>query len=52
VAHHERIGDRVLGMLAEDVYTWKLFRQDLGLSRAQPEIALRELLEPLTGGPN
>jgi len=31
-----------------DVFTWKLLRRDQGLSRAQTELALRELLEPLT----
>jgi AcrR family transcriptional regulator len=31
-----------------DVYTWKLLRRDRGLSRSQTELALRELLEPLT----
>jgi AcrR family transcriptional regulator len=99
VAHYERIGDRVMHLLAEeqrnpavraiadqgrayhaewcgsvfapvleclrgaerkrrlaqlvavcDVYTWKLLRRDRGLSRPQTEIALRELLQPLTGG--
>jgi AcrR family transcriptional regulator len=33
-----------------DVLTWKLLRRDSGLSRSQTELALRELLEPLTGG--
>lgn len=32
-----------------DVYTWKLLRQDSGLSRTQTQIALHELLGPLTG---
>jgi AcrR family transcriptional regulator len=99
VAHYERIGDRVMRLLAEeqrnpavraiadqgrayhaswcerlfapalerlrgaerrrrlaqlvavcDVYTWKLLRRDHGLSRLQTEVALRELLQPLTGG--
>ncbi len=99
VDHYERMGDRVLRLLAEesrnpslreiadrgrryhaaecervfataleglphddrrrrlaefiavcDVYTWKLLRRDRGLSRAQTELALRELLEPLIGG--
>jgi AcrR family transcriptional regulator len=98
VTHYESLGDRVLGMLAEearnpglravadqgrayhvswcermfaptlaglrgadrrrrlaqlvavcDVYTWKLLRRDRGLSRPQTELALRELLQPLTG---
>lgn len=31
-----------------DVSTWKLLRRDAGLSRAQTEIALREMLIPLT----
>jgi AcrR family transcriptional regulator len=34
-----------------DVLTWKLLRRDQGLSREETELALRELLEPLTGGP-
>lgn len=34
---------------ATDVLTWKLLRRDGGLSRAQTELAMRELLEPLTG---
>ena len=33
-----------------DVYAWKLLRRDRGLSRRQTELALAELLEPLTGG--
>jgi AcrR family transcriptional regulator len=32
-----------------DVYTWKLLRRDRGLSRAQTELALRELLESMNG---
>lgn len=32
-----------------DVHTWKLLRHDRGLGRAQTELALRELLEPLAG---
>lgn len=31
-----------------DVYTWKLLRRDAGLSRRQTELALIELLLPLT----
>ena len=91
--HYERLGDRVMRLLAEeerspglrdvieggralhrewcarvfapalegaprrrlaqlvaicDVYTWKLLRRDAGLSRRQTELALLELLEPLT----
>lgn len=34
-----------------DVYMWKLLRRDRALSRRQTELAIRELLEPLTGGP-
>lgn len=34
-----------------DVYMWKLLRRDRALSRRQTELAMRELLEPLTGGP-
>ncbi|MBJ7354844.1 MAG: helix-turn-helix transcriptional regulator [Thermoleophilaceae bacterium] len=33
-----------------DVYTWKLLRRDAGLSRKQTELALTELIEPLTKG--
>jgi AcrR family transcriptional regulator len=32
-----------------DVLMWKLLRHDCGLSRAQTELALRELIEPLMG---
>lgn len=31
-----------------DVYTWKLLRRDAGLSRRQAELALVEMLSPLT----
>jgi AcrR family transcriptional regulator len=31
-----------------DVYTWKLLRRDAGLSRRQTELALVELLKPMT----
>lgn len=31
-----------------DVYTWKLLRRDAGLSRSQTELALIEMLTPLT----
>jgi hypothetical protein len=33
-----------------DVLTWKLLRHDRQLSRCQTELALIELLRPLTGG--
>jgi hypothetical protein len=33
-----------------DIYTWKLLSRDYGLSRDQTELALGELLHPLTGG--
>jgi AcrR family transcriptional regulator len=33
-----------------DVLTWKLLRHDRQLSRGQTELAMIELLEPLTGG--
>jgi len=33
-----------------DVYTWKLLRRQAGLSRQQTELALVELLHPLTEG--
>lgn len=32
-----------------DVYTWKLLRRDRGLSRSQTELAIRELIEGVTG---
>ena len=31
-----------------DVYTWKLLRRDLGLTRNATATALQELLEPMT----
>jgi AcrR family transcriptional regulator len=31
-----------------DVYAWKLLRRDQGLSRKQTELAMRELVEPLS----
>jgi AcrR family transcriptional regulator len=31
-----------------DVYVWKLLRRDQGLSREKTELAMRELVEPLT----
>lgn len=33
-----------------DVYTWKLLRRDAALSRRQTELAVIELLQPLTEG--
>jgi AcrR family transcriptional regulator len=44
--------DRRLAMLiaVTDVHTWRLLRRDRGLTRRQTETALRELLEPVTGG--
>jgi AcrR family transcriptional regulator len=33
-----------------DVLTWKLLRRDAALSRAQTELAVNELLQPLAGG--
>jgi hypothetical protein len=33
-----------------DVYTWKLLRRDLGLSRAETERTLSELIMALEGG--
>ena len=33
-----------------DVATWKVLRRDRGLSRRQVELALLELLQPLTAG--
>ncbi len=43
---------RLIQLIAvTDVLTWKLLRRDNGLSRAQTELALCELLQPLTGGP-
>ncbi len=42
--------DRRLAQLVAvcDVYTWQLLRLDAGLSRPQAELAVVELLEPLT----
>jgi len=44
--------DRRLAQIAAicDVYTWKVIRRDVGLSRSQTELALVELLNPLFGG--
>jgi AcrR family transcriptional regulator len=44
--------DRRLAQLVAitDVLTWKLLRHDRHLSRRQTELALIELLQPLTGG--
>ena len=41
---------RRLGQLVAvcDVYVWKLLRHDAGLSRRQTELALVELLNPMT----
>lgn len=33
-----------------DIYTWKLLRLDQRLSRRQTQLAMRELIEPLTSG--
>jgi hypothetical protein len=33
-----------------DVYMWKLLRRDAGLSRAQTELAITELLLPIVEG--
>jgi AcrR family transcriptional regulator len=45
----EARGRRVAQFVAIcDVYTWKLLRRDQGLSRAQTELALIEMLVPLT----
>jgi AcrR family transcriptional regulator len=46
-----RARDRRIAQLVAvcDVYTWKLLRQDRRLSRRQTEMALGELLAPLTG---
>lgn len=42
--------ERRVGQLVAicDVYTWMLLRRQSGLSRTQTELALRELLKPLT----
>lgn len=34
-----------------DIYVWKLLRHDAGLSRAQTELAITEMLNPLMGEP-
>jgi AcrR family transcriptional regulator len=42
---------RVTGLVAiTDVYTWKLLRRDLGLSRGETERTLSELIMALEGG--
>ena len=44
-------GRRLAQLIAvTDVLTWKLLRRDRRLSRRQTELALIELLQPLTGG--
>jgi hypothetical protein len=41
---------RLTGLVAiTDVYTWKLLRLDLGLSRAETERTLTELIGALKG---
>ena len=43
---------RVFGLVAiTDVYTWKLLRLDLGLSQAETERTLIELIEAMEGEP-
>nr|MDQ4041821.1 TetR/AcrR family transcriptional regulator [Actinomycetota bacterium] len=43
---------RTAGLVAlTDVYTWKLLRRDLGLSRADTERTLVELIGKLEGAP-
>jgi AcrR family transcriptional regulator len=37
---------------ATDVYTWKLLRRDARLGRDQYELAVRELLQSIEGGPS
>ncbi len=52
----EGLGDaarrrRVTGLVAiTDVYTWKLLRLDFGLSRAETERTLTDLIIALEGG--
>jgi AcrR family transcriptional regulator len=50
----KRTGEERRRLLAEliaicDVYFWKLLRRDLGLSREQTELAIRETILALTG---
>ncbi len=50
----ERVGNARQRLLAEliavcDVYFWKLLRRDLGLSREQTELALKETILALKG---
>ena len=50
----ERTGEKRRRLLAEliavcDVYFWKLLRRDLGLSREQTELAIRETILALKG---
>jgi hypothetical protein len=41
---------RVAGLVAAtDIYTWKLLRRDLGLSRADAERTMRELISERQG---
>jgi AcrR family transcriptional regulator len=51
----KRDGEARERLLAEfvavcDVYVWKILRRDLGLSREQAELALREMILALKGG--
>jgi AcrR family transcriptional regulator len=47
--HERRIAQFVA---ATDIYVWKVLRRDQALSRRQAELAVRELLEPLTQAPD
>ena len=47
--HERRLAQFVA---ATDIYVWKLLRRDRGLSKPQTKLAMRELVEPLIGGPS
>lgn len=50
VTGHNRERLRAQLVAVTDIYVWKLLCRDQGLSRAQAELALHELIERLDGG--
>lgn len=46
-AERERRAIQLAALL--DIYVWKILRRDRGLSVAETKLALREMIEPLTG---
>jgi hypothetical protein len=48
-AFEEGRGVRLTRIALCDVYFWKLLRRDLGLSREQTELAIRETILALKG---